>query len=86
MLVRCGDEGAELQGKAVCLLLYIPPLTCDQELWVLTERMRSQIQVDVMTFLHSVTGLSLRDWVRSLENKWEGLEIEPLLLHNKRSQ
>lgn len=45
--------------------IYIPNLTYGHELWVVTERLRSQIQVAAMSFLQMVAVLSLRDKVRS---------------------
>jgi len=44
--------------------VYVPTLTYDHELWVVTERTRSRIQAAEMSFLHRVAGLSLRDRVR----------------------
>ena len=38
-----------------------------------------------MSFLRRVSGLSLRDRVRS-SDIWEGLRVELLLLHMERSQ
>ncbi len=57
-------------------------LTYGHELWVVTERVTSRIQVVKMTFLLRIAGISLRDRVRS---RWE-LRVEPLLLCVKRSQ
>ena len=45
--------------------IYVPTLTYGHELWVVTGRTRSRIQVAEMTFLRRVAGLSLRDRVRS---------------------
>lgn len=52
--------------------------------WV-TERMRSQIQLAEMSFLHRVTGLTLRDRVRSSDIRRE-LGVQLLLICVKRSQ
>ena len=46
---------------------YVPTLTYGVELWVITERMASQIQAAKVSFLHKVVGLSLRNMVKSLE-------------------
>ncbi|TWW77646.1 hypothetical protein D4764_12G0010360 [Takifugu flavidus] len=46
-------------------LIFVPTLTYGHELWVMTERTRSQVQAAEMSFLRRVTGLSLRDRVRS---------------------
>ena len=78
----------ELSQKAKLSIyqsIYIPTLTYVQELWVVTERTRSQIQAVEMGFLRRMSGLSLRDRVRSLFNR-EGLRVELLLLRIERSQ
>ena len=49
------------------------------ELWVVTERTRSRVQAAEMSFLRRVTGLSLRDRVRSSVIR-EELGVDPLLL------
>ena len=57
----------ELSQKAK-LSIYrsiFPTLTYGHELWVETERMRLRIQAAEMSFLRRVSGLSLRDRVRS---------------------
>ena len=54
----------ELSRKAKLSIywsIYVPTLTYGHELWVMTKRTRSQIQVAKMSFLHRVAGLSLRD-------------------------
>ena len=65
--------------------IYVPTLTYGHELWVVTERTRLRIQAAKMGFLRRVTGLSLRDRVRS-SVIWEGLGVEPLLLRIEKSQ
>ncbi|KAK3510626.1 hypothetical protein QTP70_011883 [Hemibagrus guttatus] len=60
--------------------IYVPTLTYDHELWVMTERVRSRIQVAEISFLRRVAGHSLRDRVRSSVT-WEELGVEPVLLH-----
>ena len=60
--------------------IFVPTLTYGHELWVVTQRTRSQIQEAEMGFLHRVAGLSLGDRVRS-SVIWERLKVEPLLLH-----
>ena len=60
-------------------------LTSGHAQWVMTERMRSQVQAAKMGFLHRVAGVSLRDRVRSSAIR-EGLGVEPLLLCVERSQ
>ncbi|KAK3528727.1 hypothetical protein QTP70_010164 [Hemibagrus guttatus] len=64
---------------------YVPTLTYGHEVWVMTERIRSWIQVAEMSFLCRVAGRSLRDRVRSSVTR-EELGAEPLLLHIERGQ
>ncbi len=78
----------ELSQKAKLLMyrsIYVPTLTYGHELWVMTERTRSRIQVAEMSFLRRVAGHTLRDRVRSSVT-WEELGVEPLLLHIERNQ
>lgn len=72
----------ELRQKAklsIYLSIYIHPLTCGHEMWVVTEKNKIQdtIQEDEMSFLHRGSGLSLRGKVRSLR-----LRVEPVHLVN----
>ncbi|XP_061642121.1 uncharacterized protein LOC133484062 [Phyllopteryx taeniolatus] len=70
----------ELSRKAKLSIYWsisVPTLTYGHELWVVTERKRSRIQAAEMSFLRRVSGLSLRDWVRSSVIR-EGLRVEPL--------
>ncbi|KAF7642412.1 hypothetical protein LDENG_00258350, partial [Lucifuga dentata] len=65
----------ELSQKArlsVCLSIYDPILTYGHELWVVTKRIRSRKQAAEMRFPCRVSGLTLRDRVRS-SDIWEGL-------------
>lgn len=58
----------ELSGKAKLSIyqwIYVPTLTYDHNLWVVTNRLRLWIQVAEMSLLHRVAGLSLE--VRSLD-------------------
>ncbi|TWW60957.1 hypothetical protein D4764_05G0010470 [Takifugu flavidus] len=66
-------------------LIFIPTLTYGHELWVMTEGTRSRVQAAEMSFLRRVTGLSLRDRVKSSAIR-EELGVEPLLLRVERSQ
>ncbi|KAK3508726.1 hypothetical protein QTP70_004271 [Hemibagrus guttatus] len=78
----------ELSRKAKLSIyqsIYVPTLTYGHKLWVMTERVRSQIQAAKMSFLHRVAGHSLRDRVRSSVTR-EELGVEPLLLHIERGQ
>ncbi|TWW59883.1 hypothetical protein D4764_06G0014130 [Takifugu flavidus] len=65
--------------------IFVLPLTYGHELWVMTERTRSQVQAAEMSFLCRVARLSLRDRVRSSAIR-EELGVEPLLLRVERSQ
>ncbi|KAK3545707.1 hypothetical protein QTP70_011363 [Hemibagrus guttatus] len=78
----------ELSRKAKLSIyqsIYVPTLTYGHELWVMTERVRSRIQVAEMRFLRRVAGRSHRDRVKSSVTR-EELGVEPLLLHIKRGQ
>ncbi|XP_049595828.1 leucine-rich repeat-containing protein 57 isoform X1 [Syngnathus scovelli] len=78
----------ELSQKAKLSIyrsIYAPTLTYGHELWVVTERTRSRIQAAEMSFLRRMSGLSLRDRVRSSVIR-ERLGVESLLLHVERSQ
>ncbi|XP_018538853.1 uncharacterized protein LOC108887791 [Lates calcarifer] len=65
--------------------IYVLTLTYGHKIWVVTERRRLRIQAAEMSFLQRVSGLSLRDRVRSLDIQRE-LGVEPLLLRVERSQ
>ncbi|XP_061618152.1 uncharacterized protein LOC133471975 [Phyllopteryx taeniolatus] len=78
----------ELSRKAKLSIyrsIFVPTLTYGHELWVVTERTRCRIQAAEMSFLRRVSGLSLRDRVRSSVIR-EDLRVEPLLLRIERSQ
>ena len=64
--------------------IIVPTLTYGHEIWVVTERPRSQIQVAKMAFFLRVAGLKIRDGLRSLAICKE-LGQELLLLGIKRS-
>ncbi|KAF7656129.1 hypothetical protein LDENG_00046000, partial [Lucifuga dentata] len=78
----------ELSQKARLTIyqsIYVPILTYGHELWVMTKRTRSRIQAAEMRFLCRVSGITLRDRVRSSDIR-EGLGVELLLLRIERSQ
>ena len=78
----------ELSRKVKLLIyrsIYVPTFTYGHEIWVMTERKRSRIQVAEMDFLYRVAGHSLRNGVRSSVTR-EELGVELLLLHIERSQ
>uniref|UniRef100_A0A8C6NNI1 Reverse transcriptase domain-containing protein n=1 Tax=Nothobranchius furzeri TaxID=105023 RepID=A0A8C6NNI1_NOTFU len=78
-------ELSQMAKLSIYCSIYVPTLNYGHELWVVTERTRLQIQAVEMSFLRRVARLSLRDRVRSLVIR-EGLGVDPLLLHIKRSQ
>ena len=78
----------ELSKKAklsIFQAVFVPILTYDHESWVVTERMRSQVQASEMRFLQKIEGVTLFNEVRSSEIR-KSLNIEPLLLRIERSQ
>ncbi|TWW59110.1 hypothetical protein D4764_06G0006400 [Takifugu flavidus] len=83
-------EKENSESEEVCPLLLIyrlifaPTLTYGHEL-SLTERTGSRVQAAKMIFLRRVSGLSLRDRVRSSAIR-EELGVEPLLLRVERNQ
>ena len=53
----------ELSQKAKLSIyrsIYVPTPNYGHELWVMTKRIRSQIQAAIISFLHKVAGCSLR--------------------------
>ena len=58
--------------------VFVPILTYGHESWVITERVRSQVQVSEMGFLQRIEGVTLFNKMRSSET--------PLLLRIERSQ
>lgn len=74
----------EVKHSIYCSI-YIPTLNNAHEVWVVTERTRSQIQVAEMRFLARVAGLNLSHRVRSSDIQ-ERLKVEPWLLHIERNQ
>ena len=65
--------------------VFIPILTFGHESWVMTERLRSQVQASEMRFLQRIEGVALFNKVHSFEIR-KSLNIKPLLLRIKRSQ
>ena len=84
-----GEEpGSKLLKKAklsIFKAVFVPILTYCHESWVMTERMRSQVQASEMRFLRRIEGVTLFNKVRSSEIR-KSLNIKPLLLRIKRSQ
>ena len=78
----------ELSKKAklsIFKVVFVPILTYGYESWVMTERVRSQVQASEMRFLRKIDGVTLFNKVRSSEIR-KSLNIEPLLLRIERSQ
>ena len=78
----------ELLKKAkfsVFKAVLIPILTYGHEWWVVTERVRLQVQASEMRFLRRIEEVTLFYKVRSAEIR-KSLNIEPLLLQIERSQ
>ena len=65
--------------------VFIPILTHGHESWVMTERVRLQVQASEMRFLRRIEVVTLFNKMRSSEIR-ESLDIEPLLLRIERSQ
>ena len=65
--------------------VFVPILTYGHESWVMTERIRSQVQAAEMRFLRKIEGLTLLHKVRNSKIR-ESLNVEPLLLRIERSQ
>ena len=78
----------ELSKKAklsIFKTVFFPILICGHEPWVMTKRVRSQVQASEMRFLRNIEGLTLFNKVRSSEI-WKSLNVEPLVLRFERSQ
>ena len=91
---RQGFPGVDHEGHQDCVVkaklsifkaVFVPILTYGHESWVMTERMRSQVQASEMRFLRRIEGVTLFNKVRSSEIR-KSLNIEPLLLRIERSQ
>ena len=69
----------ELSKKAklsIFKTVFVPILTYGHESWVMTERIRSQVQTSEMSFLRKIEGVTLFNKVRSSEIR-KSLNIEP---------
>ena len=78
----------ELSKKAklaVFKTIYVPILTYGHESWIMTERVRSQVQASEMRFLRRIEGVTMFDKVRSSEIR-KSVDVEWLLLRIERSQ
>lgn len=68
----------------IYMSVYVSTLIDYQELWILTERMRLQIQVAKISFLSRVAGLSFRDKVRSSDS-WREFRLYISLLQEEQA-
>ena len=78
----------ELSKKAklsIFKTVFVPNLTYGHESWVMTERMRLQVQASEKRFLRRIEGVTLFNKVRSSEIR-KSLNIDPLLFRIERSQ
>ena len=78
----------ELSKKAklsIFKTVFVPILTYGHEFWVMTERVRSQVQASEMRFLQRIEGVALFNKVRCSEIR-KSVNIKPLLLRIERSQ
>ena len=78
----------ELSKKAklsIFKAVVVPIFTYGHESWVMTERMRSQVQASEMRFSRRIEEVTLFNKVRSSKIR-KSLNIEPLLLRIERSQ
>ena len=79
----------ELSKKAKLSIFkaaFVPILIYGHKSWVMTEKMRSQVQASEMRFLRRIEGVTLFNKVRSSEIRKSLIKIEPLLLRIERSQ
>ena len=82
----CHETRIVEKGKALNFQnSFCPILTYGHESWVMTERMRSQVQASEMRFLRRIEGVTLFNKVRSSEIR-KSLNIKPLLFRIERFQ
>ena len=78
----CDEERAEPEGKGFNLEVNLGPiLTYCHELWVVTKRMRLQIQAAEFSFFHRVAGVILRDNYEELGHLGEAQSRAAAPLH-----
>ena len=78
----------ELSKKAklsIFKAVFFPIIAYGHESWVMSERVRSQVQASKTRFLRKIGKVTLFNKVRSSEIR-KSLNIEPLLLGIERSQ
>ena len=84
-LVVMKRELSKKSKLSVFKAVLVPILTNGRESWVITERVRSQVQVSEMRFLRKIQEVALFNKVRCSEIR-KSLDIQPLLLRIERSQ
>ena len=65
--------------------VFVPIFTYGYESWIMTKRVRSQVQASQMSFLQKIEGVTLFNKIRSSEIR-KFLNIKPLLLQIERCQ
>ena len=79
------QELSKKTNHSIFKAVFVPILTYGHESWVMTERVRSQVQASKMRFFRKIEGVTRFNKVRSSEIR-KSLNIEPLLLRIKRPQ
>jgi len=82
--VTTNRELSNTPKRSVFKYVFVPFLTYGHESWVMIEKILSQVQEAEMGFLRRDHGVTLRDQVRSRENR-RALNVEPFLLRIERS-
>ena len=78
-------ELSRKEKLSVFKFIFVPIVTYGHELWVMTKRMRSQMQASKMRFLRKIKGVTTFVKYRNTAIQ-ESLDIESLLFLIKRSQ
>ena len=76
---------SKTKNLSVFKTIFFPILTYGHKAWVMTERMRLQVQASEIRFLQRIEGVTQFNKVRSFEIR-KSLNIKPLLLQIERSQ
>ena len=79
------QELSKKTNLSISKAVFVPILTYGYEFWVMTKRVRLQVQASEMSFLRRIEGVTLYNKMRSSEIR-KFLNIEPLLLRIERSQ
>ena len=76
---------SKTENLSVFKTIFVPILTYGHKAWVMTERMRSQVQASEIRFLRRIEEVTLFNKVRSSEIR-KSLNIKQLLHRIERSQ